>query len=104
MRQIPGLNIQWPWSELLLNGRKTEETRTYALPARYEGVELAVIETPGQTGKVNGASRARIIGTITFNKSFAYLSKKKWIEDFDRHQITPSDPLFGWRPDKTKYG
>lgn len=41
-----GLNVRSPWSTLLINGQKSVETRSYRLPQRLEGVELALIETP----------------------------------------------------------
>ena len=63
-----GINIQAPFAELLINLEKCVETRTYPLPLKYEGEELALIETPGKTGKF----KARIIGTITFSHSFKY--------------------------------
>ena len=43
-----GINIQAPFAELLINLEKCVETRTYPLPLKYEGEELALIETPGK--------------------------------------------------------
>ena len=97
---MTGLNIQVPWSRLLINDTKTVETRSYALPKKYEGVELALIETPGKRGKF----KARIIGTITFSHSFLYVFKQDWVDDYDNHKVEDGDELYGWNGKKPKYG
>jgi hypothetical protein len=94
-----GINIQSPWSQLLINSDKCVETRTYVLPEKYEGEELALIETPGKNGKF----KARIIGTITFSHSFKYNNEKEWISDYNRHLVS-EDNEFGWNKNKDKYG
>ena len=94
-----GINIQTPWSELLINGLKTVETRTYHLPHKYIGEELALIETPGRYGRF----KARIIGTITFSHSFKYPDLKAWQDDHNRHFVETNDPVYSWN-DKPKYG
>jgi len=94
-----GLNIQTPWSTLLINGQKTVETRSYRLPQRLEGVELALIETPGKSAKF----KSRIIGTITFSSCFQYSSKEQWQDDNSRHKVDINDSLYGWK-DKPKFG
>ena len=96
---MTGLNIQAPWSTLLIDGLKTVETRSYALPKRLHGIELALIETPGKSGKF----KSRIIGTITFSHSFVYPNYAEWISDEHNHKVSLSDPTYGWN-DKPKYG
>jgi hypothetical protein len=97
---MTGLNIQAPWSNLLINGLKTVETRMYALPKKYEGVELAVVETPGKSAKF----KSRIIGTITFSHSFQYPDKESWKGDYQRHKVEEDDKDYGWNENKNKYG
>jgi hypothetical protein len=97
---MTGLNIQTPWSELLINGVKTVETRSYRLPEKYVGEELALIETPGRYGRF----KARIIGTITFSHSFKYPDQKAWQDDHNRHCVAIDDPIYNWKDDKPKYG
>ena len=97
---MTGLNIQAPWSTLLINGHKTVETRTYHLPLKYIGVPLALIETPGKSGRF----KSRIIGLITFNESFRYKDKNEWINDYCRHLVTDGDTNYGWKYYKNKYG
>ena len=94
-----GINIQTPWSSLLINGAKSVETRSYPLPRKYEGVELALIETPGKSRNF----KSRIIGTITFSHSFIYPDKQSWIDDYNRHKVDINDPVYSWN-NKPKYG
>lgn len=94
-----GINIQTPWSGLLIDGSKTVETRSYHLPFKYLGVELALVETPGKSGRF----KSRIIGTITFSESFKYDNKQQWMEDYLRHKVDVADRDYGWG-NKPKYG
>jgi hypothetical protein len=96
---MTGINIQNPWSSLLINGLKVVETRTYPIPDKYIGQELALIETPGKKRNF----KSRIIGTITFSHSFKYPDESAWIQDFCRHKVDQSDKLYGWNS-KPKYG
>jgi len=97
---MTGINIQTPWSHLLINGSKTVETRSYSLPKKYENVELALIETPGKSGQF----KSRIIGTITFSHSILYETKDDWVNEYDNHKVSQNDKLYGWKDDKPKYG
>lgn len=97
---MTGVNIQTPWSQLLINGDKSVETRTYALPEKYIGETLALIETPGRYGRF----KARIIGTITFSHSFKYPNQRAWQDDYNRHCVAVDDPVYDWKDDKPKYG
>lgn len=97
---MTGINIQYPWSDLLINGLKCVETRTYPLPSKYEGVELALIETPGTRKDF----KARIIGTITFSHCFEYPDEESWIGDINRHKVEINNKQYGWKKEKAKYG
>jgi len=97
---MTGLNIQAPWASLLINEQKTVETRSYPLPQKYKNVELALIETPGKSGRF----KARIIGTITFSHSFLYQDKQVWACDYNRHKVAEDDEFYSWSPHKFKYG
>jgi hypothetical protein len=100
VNSLTGLNVQAPWSNLLINGLKTVETRTYQLPDKYHGEPLALIETPGKKGKF----KSRIIGIITFSHSFVYQDKQSWINDYQRHKVEEDDKNYGWNDNKVKYG
>lgn len=97
---MTGINIQTPWSKLLIDGEKAVETRSYHLPEKYMGETLALIETPGKRGKF----KSRIIGTITFSHSFKYPDKQSWIDDYNRHKVSEDDKDYGWNDTKQKYG
>lgn len=94
-----GINIQYPISQLILNGAKSVETRTYPIPERLIGEELAIIETPGPTGKF----KSRIVGLIVFGKSFQYKTLGDFTKDQSRHQVT-ADSKWAWNPKKEKWG
>lgn len=105
MKSLPGINIQWPWSRLIIEGRKTVETRSYPLPLAYKNTEVVLIETPGAEGKLKyGIRRARIIGTIRFRSSFRYSSEELWLGDFSRHLVGANDLQFGWKVKSEKWG
>lgn len=102
---LPGINIQWPWSSLLVSGEKTVETRSYPLPTKYIGKQLAIIETPGPHGKRDaGIDSARIIGVIVFSGSKKYSSKATWKKDHSKHLVAEDDPLFAFDSKKEKWG
>jgi hypothetical protein len=98
-RTYTGINIQYPISRLILEGKKTVETRTYPIPKHYIGKELAIIETPGKTGNF----KARIVGLICFSESFLYESEESFYKDTKRHCVTPDSP-WKWTPEKPKWG
>jgi hypothetical protein len=83
-----------------VNKEKCVETRSYPLPEKYIGEELAIIETPGKSG----VFKSRIIGTITFSHIFKYPNKQTWADDYLRHLVKNNDNMFGWNEDKDKYG
>src|SRR5438132_813190 len=102
---IPGLNIQWPWTDLILSGAKTVETRNYPLPKKHLNRILALIETPGPRGKLEGdVTHARIIALIEFSESFEYRDRREWLRDQKRHQVAPDSPVFSFRSGKRKFG
>ena len=101
----PGVNIQWPWSQLIVSGKKTVETRSYKLPSKYVGRKLAIIETPGPRGKAEaGFSKARIVGTVVFSGSFRYSTRDSWMKDFSRHCVEVGDHLFAFDESQEKWG
>lgn len=96
---MTGINIQYPISQLILEGKKTIETRTYPIPNKYKGVEMAIIETPGKVGTFN----SRIVGTIVFDNCFKYSNKKVFDQDKDKHFVS-EDSDWRWNDEKPKWG
>lgn len=95
---LPGLNIQYPISIEILDGRKTVETRTYKIPDKYKGIPLVIIETPGDEGRF----KSRLSGIVIFEADFQYKTEKEFYQDQDRHLVSKESP---WRwEDKSKWG
>lgn len=99
-KTLAGLNIQQPWAELILSGKKTIETRFYKIPEKHLGKEIALIETPGPSGRF----RARIVGTVIFSSAFRYESKSEFIADKKKHLVDENDTTLGWKRDRKKWG
>ena len=102
MRKLPGINIQWPWSELIISGSKSVETRNYPLPAKYIGKEIALIETPGNSK--GHPLTASIRAIVTFGEPFEYKNVGEWRADVARHRVPVNDPDFVFDANKKKYG
>lgn len=96
---LPGINIQWPISELIISGKKTVETRTYPIPLKYLNRDLLMIETPGPKGNF----KARIVAVIRFSKSKPYKNKKDFYSDHKRHLVDQKSD-WAWQKDKPKWG
>jgi len=93
VRQVlPGLNLQAPWSQMIVDGIKTVETRFYPLPKKYIGQEMALIETPGKNGKF----KARVTGIVVFGEPFLYDSKRKFYADQNRHLVCLKNSDYNW--------
>ena len=97
-KSYPGINIQYPISQLIVSGKKIIETRTYPIPAKYLNQEMALIETPGKEGKF----KSRVIAIIKFTDCFQYKNKKEFYADVNRHCVT-EDSIWAWE-DKEKWG
>lgn len=95
---LPGVNIQFPISRLILEGEKSVETRTYSLPEKYIGIDMAMIETPGKAG----AFKARVVAIIRFGEPFKYASKREFRQDVKRHCVSAGS-TWDWS-DKAKWG
>ena len=99
MRKLSGINIQWPISELILQGKKTIETRTYPVPQKYLNQDMIMIETPGKSGRFK--SRMRCI--LKFTECFQYKSRQDFYNDIDKHCVSKDSP-WKWDPTKPKWG
>lgn len=95
---LPGINIQFPISELILEGTKTVETRTYPIPEKYINRWLYLVETPGTKGNF----QSRVVALIRFGEPFLYKSKTAFYADAHRHRVDKDSP---WRwNEKAKWG
>jgi len=78
---LAGINIQYPWTDHILEHRKTIETRTYPLPKKHKGKNMWIIETPGSLKTF----KARVVGVVNFGYSEEYLTMSEWGWDIERH-------------------
>jgi DNA repair photolyase len=92
---LPGINIQAPWAQAIVSGRKVIETRFYPLPEKWVGQPLVILETPGQARHF----KRRVAGFVVFDKSWCYADKASFAQDRVQHLVDPDDPLFGWKHD-----
>eukprot|EP00958_Prasinococcus_capsulatus_P024470 scaffold3826_cov407-Prasinococcus_capsulatus_cf.AAC.15 len=106
------LELQAPYSQYILDGTKTIETRRYKLPSALLGRDLLLLETPeGITGVSGlpdeieeGLQGARLIGTVRFESNLEYASKDQWVNDANKHRVpldsayafTTKGSVFGW--------
>ena len=97
-----GINVQHPWSRLILSKDKTIETRQYPLPKKYLGKNLALIETPGPRGQKEGIA-SMIIGLIVVSKCYKYTDKDHWVSERCKHLVIEGDPVFGYFEGKAKW-
>jgi hypothetical protein len=92
---LPGINIQAPWAQAIISGHKVIETRFYPLPDKWIDQPLAIIETPGRTGRF----KRRIAGLVIFGPSWCYADRDAFARDRTKHLVDPDDPRFGWKSD-----
>ncbi len=98
-KSYPAINIQWPISQLIIDGKKTVETRTYPIPEKYINRELLIVETPGRHGRF----KARIIGLVTFSRCYQYESKTSFYKDVKKHCVDPKSD-WAWTGTSPKWG
>ncbi|MDB5037170.1 MAG: hypothetical protein JWQ35_698 [Bacteriovoracaceae bacterium] len=96
--QIPGLNVQEPWAQLIIDHKKTVETRTYPIPSKHLNKLIAIIETYPSNAKT-----ARVVGIVKFSSCFQYKNKAHFKRDEESHLVSESD-IFAWSKDKKKWG
>ena len=107
---LPGLNVQWPFSQLLLAGLKSAEVRGYALGHRNiarAGAEHWIVETrgpcanalknalPGDVALGARPAKAQIVGTVTFSRSVPYAGLSEFCADASAHCIKDGG-AFAW--------
>src|SRR4051794_16034899 len=95
---LDGINIQHPISRLIVEGKKTIETRTYPLPLSYVEKDVFLIETPGKAG----GFKAQIVAVVRFSKSFQYKSERAFYADTRYHFVTKDSP-WAWKSTKSKW-
>ena len=99
------LEVQAPFSRLILIGKKSIETRAYNLPEELLGVKILLCESePGLDGisgvgniVIDSQKGLSIIGEIIISQSTEYKSQIEWDNDRDAHQV-PKESSYEWAP------
>lgn len=104
-----GLEVQEPWATLLLDGRKSTETRAYPLPAcllprpdagsSAEPVTVALVRSPSGGLAQHGLQAGEIVGVLAFTGCKRYDSEGEWDTDSEAHCVPRGHPVFGWTED-----
>ena len=99
------LEVQAPFSRLILSGKKSIETRAYSLPKTLLRVSILLCESaPGLDGisglgdtVTDSQDGLSIIGEIFISHSTEYTSQIEWDADRNAHQV-PMDSIYEWAP------
>lgn len=87
---IIGININddtAPWTDMILSGKKTIETRTNTRLSKYIGKRVGLVKT-SKKGK------AVLVGYATVGEPIKYDSPEAFNKDFDKHQVSPDNAFF----------
>ena len=109
-----GLEMQHPWSQLLLNGSKTIETRSYDLPKALIGKKILVLESqPGKDGVSSlgnilsgdaASKNVKAVGWMKFDRVITYRYRSEFEADENKH-LVKRDSGYAWEEEtKVVYG
>ena len=87
---LRGLNLNHKWADLIYEGQKRIELRTYPI-GNYVEEPLWIISTPGED---KSWGKAKITGMILFKGCIKYKSLKHVHEDVARHCVEESSRFF----------
>jgi hypothetical protein len=111
------IEMQQPWAELILKGRKTIETRAYPLPPALINKPVLIIESPQGEARQSSLGDqlewtlgaeiqegVRLVGWCRFGSVTEYRSLNDFGKDVRAHLVEGDSP-FGWKEDTEKiYG
>jgi FTO catalytic domain/FTO C-terminal domain len=111
-----GLELQSPWAERLLEGKKTIETRAYALPDKLVGRRIEILRSAsGEAGVstlgnsitihgVSAGSGVQLLGWCTFTRMIEYRDRTGFQADEKKHLVA-RDSGYSWKEEtKVIYG
>eukprot|EP00580_Thalassiosira_gravida_P017177 CAMPEP_0201657964 /NCGR_PEP_ID=MMETSP0494-20130426/1023_1 /ASSEMBLY_ACC=CAM_ASM_000839 /TAXON_ID=420259 /ORGANISM="Thalassiosira gravida, Strain GMp14c1" /LENGTH=576 /DNA_ID=CAMNT_0048134889 /DNA_START=8 /DNA_END=1738 /DNA_ORIENTATION=+ len=119
-----GLELQSPFAGYVLDGRKTIETRAYALPPDLlsnhhddcQEVRIDILESemgqagvssiPNAVALTDDTTKRPLLkrtGWCTFTQSFKYTSREQFEADEEKHMVDPSSG-YGWSEERPMYG
>lgn len=105
-----GLEVQEPFCGMLLAGRKSVETRSYALPAALLGRPVELVRSgEGVAGSSAvpdavpaGTTGLAVVGRVVFAACERYESEAAWLADAERHRV-PADSPYRWSEESPVY-
>lgn len=103
---IYALEVQYPYSNFILNGSKTIESREYSLPGALLNQSILLLESgQGSEGisslpdvispDIARSGNLHVIGIVTFCNCFQYTSEQQWADDRSQH-LVPIDSKYNW--------
>lgn len=107
------LEVQLPYSRLILNGTKSIETRSYPLPDDLRGARILLCESlPGEDG-ISGLGDSiaasqdglSLVGEMFISDVKEYVSGDEWDSDRGEHMV-PKESAYEWAPTESgrRYG
>ena len=104
-----GLEMQYPWGKLLLDGRKVIETRAYNLPSALIGKRIEILQSKSGKDKVSAVGNivsgeeeikkvVENVGWVIFDRVILYDGREKFESD-ERKHLVPRDSGYGWKDD-----
>jgi hypothetical protein len=106
------LEVQIPWSQYLLSGSKTVETRTYKLPSELLHRQIAILQTQSGTAGISALSDnvdlmksidCCIVGWVLFSSIKIYTNHSEFFADQHLHLVDENSP-YSWKDGKEIYG
>lgn len=94
-----GININCkndPWIDMILDGKKTIETRNYKTLYPYIGKTVGLIET--------GKGKAMLRGYAKISGVKEYHTIDDFLDDVNNHCVEYGNEYCGWSYDTIKYG
>jgi hypothetical protein len=108
-----GLELQSPWAELLLQGKKAIETRSYELPSALIGKRIDILRSVAGTARVSSLGNSIAVGSnltlppvqrlgwCTFERVIHYTDKSSFEADESSHLVTEKSG-YAWKDGETK--
>ena len=85
-----GININddtHPWTKLILDGKKTIETRNGPSLRPYVGRRVGIIRTGAK-------KKAMLVGYMTITREIEYSSPEQFNADVDKHHVASDSTLY----------
>lgn len=115
-----GLEMQQPYSEFVLNGQKSIESRAYPLPEALIDVKIEILQSEKGQDRVSSVpdrvilqkssdnnssiqSPLKRIGWVKFAKCIQYKSRERFEADREKHLVDPNSG-YSWNDDRPMYG